>query len=42
MLPDLLRAAREIVPAPANGSSRSAPGNGNHSRAGEYFTKSIK
>ena len=30
MLPDLLRAVREIVPAPANGSSRSAPGNGNY------------
>ena len=30
MLPDLLQAAREIVPASANGSSGSAPGNGNH------------
>ena len=28
MLPDLLRAAREIVSAPGNGNPRSAPGNG--------------
>jgi DNA-binding IclR family transcriptional regulator len=30
MLPDLLRAAREIVSAPANGTLRPAPGNGDH------------